>query len=388
MTLLNTLLAGLLTVGLPTIARDLHMADNLLLWPASVYALSCGCTLLLSGSISDVIGAQRIYLTGCFLSIAFTLSCGLVRTGIQLIMCRAFSGLSISLCLPSAVSIITSTFPTGPRRNISFACLGAAQPVGFSIGLVMGGVFVETIGWRYGYYIGAIANVVIFVVTYLGLPKAESTRKINVTMWQRLGSEIDWVGTILLSTPLGLLSYVFSVITSSSSRLRDPANTTVLCVSAVLLVAFVVWVDRQEHLERIAIIPNSLWKNRIFTSICIIVFFEWAIFNAFQFFLTLFFQEVQGLSAIQTSIRFLPMVVSGCLTNIATGLIVNHVPANVLILSTAVITSISPLLMANVKPSWSYWYGAFIADLLSPICPDRKSLMSTAILKKNIFECS
>ncbi|KAI9797223.1 MAG: hypothetical protein M1835_001579 [Candelina submexicana] len=368
MTLVNSLLTGLLTVGLPAIALDVGLEENLLLWPASVYALTCGCTLLLSGSVADVVGSRFMYLCGCGLLTAFTLGCGLARNGIQLIIWRAFSGIAISLCLPSAVSIITGTFPTGQRRNLAFACLGAAQPVGFSFGLVLGGIFVDSVGWRYGYYIGAVANILILIGAVLGLPRHSG--QIQPVTWQRLAYEVDWVGALLASTSLGLLSYVFAMVTASSSKLRSPTNIALLTLALLLLPIFVLWVSRQERLSRPAIIPNSLWRNTVFTCICITVFFTWAVFNAYQYFITLFFQKVQGLSAIQTSIRFLPMVFSGCVTNVGTGFLVQRISANVLVVVAVGVTSISSLLIALANTNWPYWYAAFPATLLSPIGAD------------------
>jgi MFS family permease len=176
--------------------------------PASVYALSCGCTLLLSGSVADVVGSRSMYLTGCGLLVAFTIGCGLSHTGIQLVVFRAFSGIAISFCLPSAVSIITTTFSAGQRRNVAFACLGASQPAGFSLGLVLGGVLIDSTGWRVGYYVVAGANVFIVITAIWGLPR--DPRKVAPITWERLLLEIDWVGALVASTSLGLLSYVFA----------------------------------------------------------------------------------------------------------------------------------------------------------------------------------
>jgi MFS family permease len=365
---ISSMLGGLLIVGLPTMAKDLKLKQSLLLWPASVNALASGCTLLLSGSISDVVGSRPMYLTGCGLLALTTLACSLSRTGIELILFRALQGIAVSFCLPSATSIVTGSFPTGSRRNIAFACLGAGQPLGFSVGLVLGGVFTSSIGWRYGYYIGTILIAFITVASFFSLPKSLKSRT-PITR-QRLLNEVDWVGASILSFSLGLLSYVFSVITAGSSHIKNPVNIALLCIAILLLPLFVFWVGRQESLNRVAIIPNSLWRSRVFTCICITVFVQWATFNAFEYFMTLFFQEVQLLSAIQTSIRFLPMVVSGALTNIGTGMLVHKVPANMLLLGGCFVTAISPLLMAVVGIQWSYWTCAFIATLLSPICMD------------------
>jgi len=175
--------------------------------PISVYSLACGCTLLLLGSVADVVGSRPMYLTGCVLQSGFTLACGLATTAKQLIIFRAFAGVAISFCLPSAVSIITSTFPEGKKRNIAFASMGGGQPIGFSVGLTLGGVFSNTIGWRWGFHIAAIINSVVFVVGFFGLPKVDAKQ---AHVWQRLRTEIDWVGIAIGSASIAMLSYSFS----------------------------------------------------------------------------------------------------------------------------------------------------------------------------------
>jgi MFS family permease len=148
-----------------------------------------------------------MYLTGSALQSVFTVACGLSRTGGQLIVFRGFAGVASSFCLPSAVSIITSTFPVGKRRNIAFAFMGGGQPIGFSIGLTLGGVFAETIGWQWGFHIAAIVNSVIFFLALWGLPKSNDQQSIT---WSRVVNEIDWVGATVASTSLALLSYVLA----------------------------------------------------------------------------------------------------------------------------------------------------------------------------------
>lgn len=370
-TLINSMLTGILVVSLPTMALELGLSQDLLLWPASVSALSCGCTLLLSGSIADVAGGRRIYLLGVFLMAVTTVACGVCKTSIQLILFRAAQGLALSLCLPSSVILITSNIPTGSWRNIAFSCLGAGQPVGFSVGLVMGGIFVEAIGWRYGYYIAAILTAIIFVISIFGVPVDQSAESQSLrTIFQRMGTEIDWIGCLLLSTSLGLYSYVLSVLASGVSHFLAPASITLFSIATALIPAFGFYVKRQERLGRKAIIPPSIWSNRVFSSLCTTVFMVWGSFNAVQFFLTLFFQSVQSLSALQTSIRFLPMVVTGTGTNFLTGWLVKRVRADILVLAAASVTTLSPLLMAIVNPAASYWTYAFFATACAPICAD------------------
>lgn len=149
---LNTHGSGLLTVSLPRIATDLDLALNLL-WPLSVYALTTGCSLFLVGTVADVVGNRPIFLTRCVLLSAFTLGCSLTRTGVELIAFRALQGIAMAFCMPTAVGLITTNFPIRRGRNITFACLGGGSSVGFALELVLGGLFVDSIGWRYGYYL-------------------------------------------------------------------------------------------------------------------------------------------------------------------------------------------------------------------------------------------
>lgn len=150
-----------------------------------------------------------------------------------------------------------------------------------------------------------------------GLPSGER-RPIS---WNRLVTDIDWVGAVTLSASLGLLSYVLAMVTASYSRMQEPQNIALLTIALLLMPVFVLWMQRQQRLGRPAIIPNSLWKNTPFTTVCVAVFLTWGAFNSTQYLTTLYFQRVQGISALQASIRFLPMVITGVLTNIA----VSHV---------------------------------------------------------------
>lgn len=359
---ISTLLNGLTTVALPTMAAELGIPDSLLLWPSSIQALTCGCTLLLSGSIADALGSRFMYLTGCVLQAGFILGCGLARNSTEIILFRGLSGIALSFCLPSAVSIITKSF-VGKRRDMAFAAMGGGQPVGFSLGLALGGVLSDSIGWRYGFYISAVLDALIGVVALWGLPKSiddspEEEVPANYS-WslkmQQLKNDIDWVGAAIATTSLATLSYVFAAITGSTADIKQPSSIALLAVAIALVPAFIFWVGRQERLGKPAIIPNSLWRNEIFTTICIAVFLTWGSFNALETILTFFFQKVQGLSATQTSIRFLPAPVSGAVANVAMGLIVHRVSANYLVIGAGTLSLVAPLAMAFAASHSSYW---------------------------------
>lgn len=72
---------------------------------------------------------------------------------------------------------------------------------------MLGGVFVDTIGWRLGYYLGGAATVALFFVGIWVLP-LDKLRERSVL--ERLGSEIDWVGAAIATACLGMLGYVLA----------------------------------------------------------------------------------------------------------------------------------------------------------------------------------
>lgn len=282
---LNTMGSGILIAALPQIARDLGLAEELILWPAAVYALAAGCLLLIFGTAADVVGAKLMWVTGSYLFAVFTVAVGFSRTGLQIIMFRTFLGVAIAMCLPTAVGLITATFPRGPWRNTAFAMNGMGQPLGYALGLVLGGIFTDGIGWRWAYYIMAIINVMLSTASLWSLPAAR--QRTDKRWTQRLIDEIDWIGAIIMSAGLGLLLYVLAMVSSSYMSIRQPTSASLLAVSLVLLVIFPFWMDWQTKRDRPALIPNKLWRNSAFTSICVSVFFCWAALNGIEYYITL-----------------------------------------------------------------------------------------------------
>lgn len=146
--------------------------------------------------------------SGGFLLGLSILFCGLSTTGLALILFRILQGLGVSMCFPTALSILSAAFPNGRRRNIAFACLGGGQPLGWSVGLFLGG-FLESgsLGWRFGYYVCAGATCLLSTVNCWTLPRDQQKTRLS---WSRFGQRIDWVGVMLSSACLAMLSYVFA----------------------------------------------------------------------------------------------------------------------------------------------------------------------------------
>ncbi|QPH17585.1 hypothetical protein C2857_002449 [Epichloe festucae Fl1] len=360
---------GLVVVGLPTIAADVNLPESLALWPTSVPSLANASTLLLAGSIADAIGPRAVNLAGGVLSGAFILGGGAAKTGPQLVAMRALQGVGFAMHLASSVAIVTHALPRGRPRNFAFSCLGLSQPLGFSFGLVLGGVLQDLLGWRAAWYIYGGLTLVLSAVATWALPKSHHGQTWRHAL-HNLREKADWVGALLASTFMALLSYLLAILSTDVHKIRKPESIAFVCMVAIALPLFVGWVHRQVCLGKPALIPNSLWKNTAFSSVCGMIALSFGVTTAMELFASLFFQEVQQLSALETGIRILPSLVVGVILNFTTGLFVDRIPALWIVTITSMLCAVAPLLMAVIRVRSPYWANAFVAQLLAPVSVD------------------
>jgi MFS family permease len=280
---LTSVSSGVIVVGLPRIAADVHLPDQLYLWPTSVFGLTAGSALLLAGAVADVVGARYVELVGSALLGVFTLACGLSRTGVQLVMFRAFQGVATAMHLPCSVALITRFVPNGKARNIGFGCLGLSMPLGFSVGLVIGGILVDTIGWRFGFYLTGAIVLLQAAAGFKVIP--EDIKPQNVM--SKLLNEIDWCGATIACTSLAMFSYVLAILSADSKNVRKPSAIVMLVISVALMIVFPFWMRYQTKRGRPALVPNHLWRNLPFSSICALTVLSWGVQNSMELFSSL-----------------------------------------------------------------------------------------------------
>lgn len=159
------------------------------------------------------------------------------------------------------------------------------------------------------------------------------------------------------------------MVTSDYRNIAHPLTLALLTIAVVLLIIFPMWMHHQVQCKRPALIPNRLWRQPAFTAACLGVFFCWASLNGIEYFTTLYFQKIQGLSALESSIRYFSQIVMGTSTNVALIYLIPRVRVVTLCVVTAVVTSVSPVLMATAAMNENYWSRPFWALLLCPVSP-------------------
>jgi MFS family permease len=377
---------GVITVGLPVIARSISLERSLYLWPSSVYGLTSGAALLIAGSIADIVGARTIELLGITLLGVFSLACSFAQTGAQLVAFRALQGVALALHLPASVAIITGAVPSGRARNLGFACLGFSQPLGFAVGLVLSGIMIEKAGWRSGFYLSGTCTLATALAALWTLPKLQTPEISALAMLHKVRREIDWIGGIISSVGLSLLAYILAILSADLTTIRTPTTIALLLLSILLLLSFPFWMSHRTSTSQPALIPNALWHNTPFTSTCIMVALSYGVLNSIELFSSLYFQEIQGKSTLTTSLYLLPNLATGVVVQICVGFFVHRISARWLVAGSAAICAASPLIMALAPPEWGYWKLVFWGQIAAPLSADTLFTVGLIIVSNSFRE--
>jgi MFS family permease len=193
---LDTVDVSIVNVAFPSIQRDLHLITTDLQWVQGAYVITYAGFLLLGGRAADLLGRRRIFLLGAMLFGSASLLGGLASSGWLLILARGMQGIGAALTVPSAVSIITTTFPEGPQRNKALGIFTAIAASGFTFGLVFGGLLTSFINWHLVFFVN-----VPFVLLILGFSRSvvsESRRVAGARSYDIAGAVTVIAGLLLL----------------------------------------------------------------------------------------------------------------------------------------------------------------------------------------------
>src|SRR4051794_12308375 len=152
-------------VALPDIQRHLGFSASALQWVISAYTLMFGGFLLLGGRMADLLGRRRVFLTGLGLFSLGSLLAGLAPSAGVLIGARALQGFGGALLSPAALSILTVTFPAGRDRNLALGIWGGLAGLGGTLGVVLGGILVDAIGWSWIFFVNVPIGLAVMAIT-------------------------------------------------------------------------------------------------------------------------------------------------------------------------------------------------------------------------------
>ncbi|MFD5764946.1 MFS transporter [Streptomyces sp. NPDC127049] len=279
---------SVLNVALPVLGADLGLDRTALQWAVTAFALPSGGFLLLFGRIGDLYGRKRLFLGGLGLFAAASVLATVAWDPASFLTGRALQGLAAAAIVPTGMSLLTTSFPEGPARDRALGISGTLMSLGFTIGMVLGGVMTETLGWR-----STMGLLAVFALLVLPLAPGLLTESRTPDR-----PRLDVPGAVTVTG--GLLALIYALTTAAERGFGGADVLITLAGALVLLTAFVIVESR--HPAPLVSLPMLRRRTVAFGNIGGLVTFS--MMSTIIFVLTLYLQETLGLSAFATGVVF------------------------------------------------------------------------------------
>ena len=325
--------------ALPAISRELEASTSTLQWVVDSYALILAGLLLLGGTIGDRFGRRRWMLAGMSVFGLAAVGAALSPITELLIAFRALQGLGAALVMPATLSILTDVFPR-EERAMAIGIWTGVGALGIGLGPAFGGYLVDNVGW---------ASVFWMHIPFVLASLAGTLAIVPESRDQRIRS-LDIPGGVLATA--GLLALVYAIIRGSEAGWTSAEILTSFTVAVGALVAFAVTELRSAS----PMLPLQFFRQRDFTaSVVIIGMMMFAMFVSF-FFLTQYFQLVQGRSALSAGLLILPTSAAMMVGAPISGALVKRVGPRLLISASMLLMTVGILMLTQVEVDTSTSY--------------------------------
>jgi EmrB/QacA subfamily drug resistance transporter len=297
----------IVATALPTIVGDFHRS-NLLSWVITAYLLASTASTPLWGKVGDLYGRKRIFQLAIVVFLVASALCGASQNMIELIVCRGLQGIGGGGLLSLAFAIIGDVIPPRERGRYQ-GYFGAVFGISSVVGPLAGGFAVDSLSWRDIFYVNLPLGIVALIVTnrVLRLP----VRKREV--------KIDWVGALLLVAGVSCL-LLATQLGGTNYPWASWQIIGLFGLGALVLAGFVL----REAVAPEPILPLGLFRIQIFTVANIIAFVSGvAMFGALAF-LPQYLQLVHGVSATESGLLLLPLLMGLLAMSISSGLYISR----------------------------------------------------------------
>jgi len=295
-----------LAIALPSLTRDLKASTIQSTWVLLIYMLATTTLILIFGRVADILGRRRLYLIGIVVFMVATLACGLAVDPVFLIAMRLVQGVGAAAIITNTTSLLTDVFPPGILSS-GLGINATVAAVGQVLGPLLGGVVTDTVGWRW-IFLGCLPiSLFGFIWSMRLIPRGgPSARHERMDF---VGSALSIVGTTLL---------VLIVSFGGSLGWSSPVIIAGVVADCLLWAAFVLLQRRREH----PLIDVSLFSHTTVSRLYVATFFCAISSFAIVLLASLYFQGVQGLSAVNAGIMILPAPVGTMLAAAVVGRLV------------------------------------------------------------------
>jgi EmrB/QacA subfamily drug resistance transporter len=283
----------IVNVALPSIRSDLHASVSGLQWTIDAYVLVLASLLMLSGSTADRIGRLRTFQAGLVLFTIGSLLCSVAPSLGWLIAFRMVQAVGGSMLNPVAMSIITNVFTDPRERARAIGVWGGVVGISLGLGPVVGGLLVETVGWRAIFWINVPIGLIALVLAARFVPESKAER----------ARRPDPVGQLLVL--VALVSLTYAIIEAPKAGWTSVTTVGLVLLSLAAVASLLAYEPRRID----PLIELRFFRSVPFSGATVIAVCAFGAFSGFLFLNTLYLQDVRGLSALQAGLSTLPMAV-------------------------------------------------------------------------------
>ena len=273
---LGPFMSSSVNVALPTIGQEFAMSAVLLGWINTAFLLSAATLSIPFGRLGDIYGRKKIYMTGVFVFTIASVLIALSSSGMFIILYRVLQGFGASMIFATGMAILISVFPASERGRV-LGIIIAAVYMGLSSGPFFGGIITQQLGWRFIFWLNLPIGLVLLAVIFLMLKGDWAEAE---------GSKFDLIGSVILG--LSLLSTMYGF-----SRLPETYTWYLLALGLAGIVIFTVY---ELQLKDPVVDIRLFRSNMVFAFSNLAALINYAATFAVSFMLSLYLQNVQGLS--------------------------------------------------------------------------------------------
>jgi EmrB/QacA subfamily drug resistance transporter len=329
----------IVNVGLRSIHDDLHASLTDLQWTIDAYTVVLASLLMFSGSTGDRLGRRKVFQIGLIVFTTGSLLCSLAPSLGWLVGFRALQAVGGSMLNPVALSIITNVFTEPRERARAIGVWGAVVGLSLGLGPIVGGALIGAISWRAIFWINVPIGIAALVLTALFVPESRAPRP----------RRPDPVGQVVIT--LLLADVTFTIIEAPRAGWGS-ARTIAGFALAVVLIAVLVRYERR-RIE--PLLDLRFFHSVPFTGATAIAVSAFGGFAGFLFLITLYLQEVRGLSPLLAGCCLLPLAAATLLCAPISGRLVGNRGPRLPLLIAGTLLGIGGVLLATTSAHEAYW---------------------------------
>ena len=329
----------IVNLAIPSIRTDLGATAAHAQWTIAIYALGVASLQLLGGEAGDRFGRRRVLQIGTTVFMLGSLLCSLAPTIDVLIAARLIQAVGASMMNPVALAIISQVFVEPTERARAIGIWGAVFGAALALGPIVGGLLIETVGWRGVFWINLPIGAAAVVACAMLVPESEtSTRR----------------GTDLLGQFLGTGSLFGLVFVMIESPGRGWTHPWVIMTAAAAACAFVGFL-RHESRHPDPFIDLRLFRSTTFAAAAVIALSVFTVWGAFLFMMSIYLQGWRGYTAVHAGLLLLPVGVAVLVLSPISGHLVSRFGNRPPLLIAGLMTVVMSAMLAFLDPAAPRW---------------------------------